>query len=361
MNFLTTHLKKLDWILIGSTILLVSIGLVSIYSSSRGDFLNFKKQLVFSFVGLFLMILISFLDWRALRENPYLILTLYSLCCLSLAGLFFFAPQIRGVRSWYKIGPFSIDPIEPTKLVLIILLAKYFSERHVEMYRIHHILISALYIFIPSFLTFFQPDLGSVLILISLWIAILIISGIKLKHFFLLCLTFFLIFILSWSFFLKDYQKKRILSFLNPHLEPLGTGWSQKQAQIAIGTGGIFGKGFKKGSQTQYGFLPVPQTDFIFSAIAEEMGLFGIAITLSLFFILIFRIIKIAFEKKGNFPRLFATGLTAFLISQIFVHCGMNLGILPIIGISLPFVSFGVSSLITLFSVLGILLSIMIH
>lgn len=358
------HLKKLDWILITCTLLLVGIGLLSLASSSGrvgGDFFNLKKQVIFFVVGLFSMLLTSFFDWRALNENPYLILTLYFLCCLALLGLFFFAPEIRGVKSWYKIGPLSIDPIEPTKLILIILLAKYFSQRHIEMYRIHHILLSGFYVLIPSLLIFLQPNLGSALILLFLWLAILIISGIKLKHFFLLSLLAILIFSLGWSFFLRDYQKKRILSFLYPHFEPLGTGWSQRQAKIAIGSGGIFGKGFKRGSQTQLGFLPVPQTDFIFAALAEEMGLLGVLVMFFLFSLLIFRIMKIAFKAKSNFPRLFTTGIAALFISQIFVHCGMNLGLLPIIGISLPLVSYGGSGLITLFIALGILQAIRIH
>jgi len=182
------HLKKLDWILIIVAILLVGIGLLSIYSSSlgKGDFLNFKKQLIFFGIGIFLMLLISFFDWRLLRENPHLILVLYFLCLFLLVGLFFFAPEIRGTRSWYKLGPVSLDPIEFTKIVLIILLAKYFSTRHIEMYRITHILISGLYIFIPSLLVLRQPDLGSVLILIFLWLGVLILSGIKISHFLIL-------------------------------------------------------------------------------------------------------------------------------------------------------------------------------
>lgn len=355
-------LKNLDWILITAVFLLVGFGLLSIYSSSIGkdDFSNFNKQIIFFAIGIFLMFFLSFFDWRVFQENSYLILIFYLLCLGGLAGLFFFAPEIRGVKGWYKIGPVSIDPIEFTKIILVILLAKYFSIRHVEMYRFKHILLSGFYILLPALLIFFQPDLGSVLILLLLWLGMLIISGIKLRHFLILALCGLLILILSWGFALKDYQKERIISFFIP-AEPLGISWSQNQAKIAIGSGGILGQGIGAGSQTQYGFLPEPQTDFIFSAIAEEMGLFGILIILFLFSVLIFRIIKIAFEKKGNFPRLFATGLIALLISQIFVHCGMNLGILPIIGIFLPFVSYGGSSLITLFSVLGILQSIKIH
>lgn len=354
------HLRKLDWILIVSALLLVGIGLLSIYSSSfgRGDFLNFKKQLIFLGVGLFLMILVSFFDWRTLRDDPYLILILYFFCLIFLAGLFFFAPEIRGVKGWYKLGPLSFDPIELTKLILIILLAKYFSMRHVEMYRFHHILISGFYLLLPTILIFFQPDLGSCLILLFLWIMILVISGIKIRHFLILCLCLLLILVFSWSFLLKDYQKARIISFLLPGFDPLGVSWSQNQAKIAIGSGGLFGQGIGKGSQTQYRFLPEPQTDFIFSAISEEMGLLGVGILLALFLILFWRIFKITITAKSNFPRLFAAGFAGILISQVFIHIGMNLGILPIIGIPLPLVSYGGSSLIITCIGLGILQSI---
>ncbi len=356
------HLKKLDWVLIIVAILLVGIGLLAIYSSSlgRGEFLNFKKQIIFFGIGIFLMFFLSFFDWRSLRENPYLILILYLLCLFGLFGLFFLAPEIRGVKAWYKLGKITIDPIEFTKIVLIILLAKYFSLRHVEMYRIRHILLSGFYILLPASLVFLQPDLGSVLILFALWIGVLIISGIKLRHFLILVFCLLLILILSWSTLLKDYQKERVLSFIYP-IEPLGISWSQNQARIAIGSGGIFGQGIGQGSQTQYGFLPEPQTDFIFAALAEETGLLGVTLLLFLFSILIWRILKIAISSQTNFPRLFASSLAILLISQIFIHIGMNLGILPIIGISLPLVSYGGSNLMATFIGLGILQSIKSH
>ena len=357
------HLKKLDWILITATVLLVGIGILSLYSSSlgRGDFLNFKKQIIFFGGGFFLMMSLSFLDWRSLREDPYLILILYFLCLAALVGLFFFAPEIRGVRSWYKVGPISIDPTEFTKIVLIILLAKYFSGRHIEMYRIRHILLSGFYVLIPALLIFSQPELGSILVLIALWVGILLISGIKIRHFLILCFCGLLVLILGWSAFLKDYQKERIINFIVPQIEPLGGAWSQTQAKIAIGSGGIFGQGLGKGSQTQYGFLPEPQTDFNFAAIAEEFGLVGVGILFFLFSLLIWRIIKITLSASSNFPRLFGTGLAIILISQIFINIGMNLGILPIIGIPLPLVSYGGSSLIMTFVGLGILQSIKSH
>jgi len=351
------QLKNLDWILIASSFLLIGFGLLSIYSSSLGknDFSNFKKQIVFFAVGAALMFFLSFFDWRTFRENSSLILALYFICLAVLVGLFFFAPSIRGVKTWYKIGNFSLDPIEFTKIVLIILLAKYFSMRHVEMYRVRHILFSGFFTFLPAVLIFFQPNLGSVLILVSIWLGILIISGIRLRHFLILLLCAFLVLVLSWNFLLKDYQKTRVISFISPQIEPLGINWNQNQAKIAIGSGKIFGQGIGQGSQTQYGFLPESQTDFIFSAIAEETGLTGVSFLLLLFLILIWRIFKIAFSSQTNFPRLFSAGLAILFISQIFIHIGMNLGLLPIIGISLPLVSYGGNGLISLLMGIGIL------
>ncbi|MBD3208171.1 MAG: rod shape-determining protein RodA [Candidatus Nealsonbacteria bacterium] len=355
-----THIKKLDWPLIIISLLLVGMGLLALFSASQESegLLDFKKQIIFLVIGLFLMVLVSFFDWRLLREDPYLILIFYALCLLLLGGLFFFAPEIRGVQGWYRIGAFSFDPIELTKVVLIVLLAKYFSSRHVEMYRVVHILISGFYVLAPSLLIFFQPDLGSVLVLLSLWIGILLISGIRLGHFVALILCGLLIFAVSWSTVLKDYQKERVLNFLQPQVsESLTVGWNQRQAKIAIGSGGFFGQGIGQGSQTQNGFLPEPKTDFIFSVIAEETGLIGVSFLLLLFALLIGRILKVSLNSQSNFCRLFAMGLSVLLLSQVFIHIGMNIGILPIIGIPLPLVSYGGSGLLSFFLALGILQS----
>jgi len=357
------HFKNFDWILMGSSLILVGIGLISIYSISlgRGDFLNFKKQIIFFSISLFAMIIFSFLDWRSFHENPYLILAIYSICIILLLGLFFFAPEIRGVKSWYKIGSISFDPIGITMITLIILLAKFFSMRHIEMYKLRHILLSGIYVFVPFILIARQPDLGSALVMLFLWIGVLIVSGIKLRHFLVLILLGVIVFSLSWSLFLKDYQKQRIVSFLAPNVETLGINWSQTQSKIAIGSGGIIGKGFSKGSQTQLGFLSEPYTDFIFSAIAEEFGLIGVSVLLMLFTVFIWRIMKIAISAKSNFPRLFAFGLAIILFFQVFIHIGMNLAILPVIGLPLPLVSYGGSNLLAIFIGIGLLQGIRTH
>lgn len=358
MGVFVNHLRKMDWSIMVSVVLLVFFGLSAIYSASlaKGNFLNLEKQIVFFAVGFLLMLLISLFDYRTLRNNSYFILILYFLCLALLAGLYFFAPEIRGTRGWYKIWILSLDPTEPTKIVLVILLAKYFSMRHVEMYKFRHIIFSGLYVFLPALLIFIKPDLGGVMVLVLVWLGILLISGIKIKHFLILLMCFILATGLGWQFLLKDYQRDRIISFIFPY-DPLGSSWSQNQAKITIGSGRLLGQGIGQGTQVQYGFLPEPHTDFIFSVIAEEWGLAGVLALFVLYTNLIWRTLKIAIDSHSNFPRLFASGFAIILIAQFFINVGMNLSILPVVGIYLPFISYGGSGLIGNFISLGILQS----
>ncbi|MEK7664190.1 MAG: FtsW/RodA/SpoVE family cell cycle protein [Patescibacteria group bacterium] len=352
------HFKKLDWVLIVTVVLITCFGLAGIWSAgfAKDDFSNFEKQVIFFIIGLVLMFLISFFNYGILRSNPYLILILYFLSLALLIGLQFFAPVIRGTKGWYKLGFLTFDPAEIVKIILIILLAKYFSMRHVEMYKLRHIMISGLYVFLPAFFIFLKPDLGGALILFVMWLGILIVSGIKLKHFLILSICFILVASFAFNFLLKDYQKERIISFLFPY-DVLGSSWNQTQAKITIGSGQIFGQGVANGSQVQYGFLPEPHTDFIFSVIAQEWGFLGISVFFVLYFILIWRILKVSAESELNFPRLFSVGFAIILISQFVINVGMNLSLLPVVGIYLPFVSYGGSGLIANFVSLGILQS----
>jgi rod shape determining protein RodA len=219
MGIFTNQFKKLDWGIIISAVLLVCFGLVAIYSTciAHNDFSNFEKQIIFFAVGFLVMIVISFFDYRTLRNNSYLILVLYGICLLMLAGLHFFAPNIRGTRGWYKIGVLSLDPIEPTKIVLMVLLAKYFSMRHVEMYKFRHIVFSGIYVLLPAMLIFIKPDLGGTMVILLIWLGILLVSGIKINHFLILFLCFVIVSGIAWNFFLKDYQKQRITAFIFPY------------------------------------------------------------------------------------------------------------------------------------------------
>lgn len=357
MNKIISKLKRFDWGMIVAILVLMGFSLSALYSISfsRSDFSNFKKQIIFFAIGIALMIGLSFFDFRFFKENSFGLLFVYFASILLLLGLFFFAPATRNVRRWYNIGPISFDPVESLKIVLIIVLAKFFSVRHISMYKFSHIILSGAYVLLPAIITFFQPDMGSALILIGLWIGILFVSGIKTKHFLILCLIGVLMATLAWTFLLKDYQKTRIVAFLEPKLDPQGINWNPEQAKIAIGNGGIWGKGKEGGSQTRLGFLPVPHTDFIFSSIAEERGFVGVIVLLSAFLLLIFRILKISVTGSDNFSRLFGAGLAIIILIQVFVNIGMNLGIFPIVGIPLPLVSYGGSNLVFTLVGLGIL------
>jgi rod shape determining protein RodA len=339
--------------------LLVFFGFAGIWSAglAKADFNNFYKQLIFFVVGFLVMVLVSKLDYRILRNNSSLILILYGICVLLLLGLHFFAPIIKGTRGWYKLGILSLDPIEPTKIVLIVLLAKYFSMRHVEMYKFRHIIFSGTYVLIPALLVFLKPDLGGTAVLVLIWLGILLISGIKVNHFLILSLCFLLVAGFSWQFLLEDYQKSRITAFIFPY-DYLGASWSQNQTKISIGSGQFFGEGLGRGSQVQYGFLPEPHTDFIFSVLAEEWGMAGVLALFVTYGFLVWQVLRVAIESRSNFPRLFATGYAVVLISQFFINIGMNLSLLPVVGIYLPFISYGGSGLLGNFISLGILQSI---
>ncbi|MDP2930568.1 MAG: FtsW/RodA/SpoVE family cell cycle protein [bacterium] len=355
----TKKLMGLDWYLIGSVLALSALGLMTIYSASsyQNDFLNFWKHALFLVIGIAIMIFLGSIDWRILRDGPYLIPFFYLLCLAGLTGLLFVKPAISGIRSWYNFGFFSIDPVEFVKLALIIFLAKYFSTRHVELYNMRHIFISGLYVFLPAVLIMLQPEFGSVIVLALLWIGALIVSGIKTKQFLIILLLGAILLALSWFFILKDYHKERIISFITPSFEPLDVGWNQAQAEIAIGSGGLWGKGFNRGTQIKYGFLPASQTDFIFAGIAEEWGMFGAGLVLAAFAVIIWRLVRTCLMSRSNFPRLFSVGLAIVIISHVIINIGMNLGLLPVVGIPLPLVSYGGSSLLVILSGLGLVLS----
>jgi len=355
-------IKKLDWVLAMSVFLLVMMGFLSIFSTSFAyDKSFFYKQLAFIVGGFFLMVIFASLDYRIFRNHPRLLIAFYVLSVLLLVGVLIFGKEIRGAASWFRIGPFNFEPVELTKLVMILILAQYFSLRHIELYRIRHIVISGIYIIIPACLVFFQPDLGSAAVLIFLWLGIMLIAGIKPRQLLVLFLIGVIILSAAWFLVLKNYQKERIISFVNPYLDPLGSGYHRIQSIIAVGAGKFWGRGLGHGSQSQLNFLPEQHTDFIFASIAEEWGFVGVVLVFILYFLLFFRIIKIALGSSNNFARLFCVGAAIVFLFQVFVNIGMNVGLLPIAGISLPFVSYGGSNLIISFVTLGIIQSIAVR
>ncbi len=352
--------QKFSFGLILPAIFLTLVGLLSIYSSSisRGDFSLFKKQIIWIAFSLVIFFLVSLLDLRFLKNNSKIILVIYGASLIALLGLLIIAPVVRGIKGWYQVGPFALDPEPLAAIILILLLSKFFSRRHEELSLFRTIIFSVSYALLPVFLILLQPDLGSALSFVAVWLGIVIFSGVRFKHLLFLGLIFILVSGFSWQFLLRDYHKQRILSFVNPQIDTQGISWSQNQSKIAVGSGGLLGKGMGKGSQTQHGFLSEPKSDFIFSAIAEEFGFLGSIVIISLLFCLLYLITQSAFLAQNNFLRLYSAGFAFLIISQSFINIGMCLGLFPVVGIPLPFVSYGGSYLLAFYLGLGILTSL---
>lgn len=353
-------LKSVDWRLFCPALVLSVVGLLSIYSSSvgRADFFDFKKQLVYFALSLLFFFLILRADIRFLKTNSHIVFAVYLLFFILLSGLFFVAPITRGIRGWYRLGPVSFDPEPLAAISLIILLSKYFSSRHTEIKSFKPILISAAYAGAPFALIFLQPDLGSAICFFAIWFGIIIFSGIRLKQLLIILLVLAVLAGFSWQFLLKDYQKTRVLSFLNPDFDPKGASWSVNQSRIAIGSAGFWGKGLGRGPQTQYGFLTEPKTDFIFSAWLEETGFWGAIILFGALFFLFRQMIALAFTQASNFGRLFAAGFAFLFFTQSSINIAMCLGLMPVIGIPLPLVSYGGNQLLAFYIGIGILNSL---
>jgi len=353
---------NIDWLLFLSIIPLLGAGLITMKGLSpaegiggeNGDY-YFNRQLIWIFLALVVFFIFSLVDWRFLKSGG-LLLSLLILSLISLVFLLILGIKTRGAASWFRFGAFSVSPADPIKLFLILVLAKYFSRRHIEIADIKHILISASYAVIPAALIFFQPDFGSAIIILAIWLGMVLVSGISKKHLFLFFLTTVFIFSAGWFFVLEPYQKERVLTFLDPLRDPQGAGYNALQSMIAVGSGQILGKGIGYGTQSRLEFLPEHQTDFIFAAFAEEWGFVGALAIIFLFGFAIWRVLKNAFNGQGNFERFFGIGLSVFLASHAVIHIGMNIGLLPITGIPLPFVSYGGANLLTVFAGLGILM-----
>lgn len=356
------HISRFDWLLAASVLLLIGIGVMSLYSlSGVSPFPFFERQLVWVGIGVCLLLASSFVDFRIFRTQSAAVLLFYAVSVLLLTAVLVAGIYVRGIRAWLTLGGVALQPVELAKLALVILLAKFFSKRHIEIYRIRHLLVSGLYMAVPMGLVLLQPDLGSAAVLFLIWAAVVLFSGMKVRHFFLLVFISCLAAFLAWQFALAPYQKGRIVSFLDPYRDPQGAGYQMIQSMIAVGSGQIWGKGLGYGSQSHLHFLPEPQTDFIFAAYAEEWGFVGTVILLGLFAVVLWRIIRIGVRAQDNFSRLYTLGFAALIFTQAFIHIGMNMGVLPVTGLPLPFVSYGGSSLVTLLIGVGIVQNIKIN
>lgn len=350
-----------DWPLFVGMLILIAVGLVAVWSFSPPNSNYFVRQITWILLGLVTFFALSALDYRVFRNHGLFLVIIYLLVVTFLAALLIFAPTTRGVKAWFRVGSAGVQPVEIAKLVLVLVLAKYFSRRHVEIARLKHLVISGLYVGVAVVLVLVQPDLGGALILMAIWLAVVTFSGIKLRH----LATFFILAALvsafSWFYLLEPYQKLRITSFINPYHDPRGAGYNTIQAMVAAGSGQLWGKGIGYGTQSHLNFLPEAETDFIFAAFVEETGFIGGFILLGLFGFILWRIIKIGVHSSDNFSKIFVLGFSALMFSEVFLHIAINLGLLPVTGIGLPLISYGGSSLITIMAGLGILESIRIN
>src|SRR3989338_2003639 len=351
------YLRDIDMTLFVSVLVLVLVSIINMYGISGGGGALFKKQVLILAIGSISMIFFSFFNYRYLKNYSLPALSLY-LLSLFLLGLTYYSQSVRGTNSWIIFGGLTFEPDELTKLCLIILMAKYFSHRHIHIYQFRHIVASGFYFIVPAILIINQPDLGSTIILGLIWGSLLLAAGINRKHILILSLIAAVVVYGSWSFVLKPYQKTRVLSFLNQGQDPLGSGYNLIQSKIAVGSGFWFGNGLGNGSQSNLGFLPEPYNDFIFSAFAEQFGFVGIIVILGLFMLMLYRILAIGLASISNFGKIFSIGLAVFIFSHIFVSAGVNIGLLPVTGLQFPFLSSGGSNLISIMAGLGILQSI---
>lgn len=348
-------------------ILITSIGILTIYSSTyqrEGKLWQviYKRQIFWVILGLVLFLIISNFNYRWLWDWTFF---LYALALCALLLVFVLGIVRLGAQRWLKLGWFNFQPSELAKLIMVIFLARYFSRKSVYSFSmlvnkfgiLRALVLPFIFVAIPVGLIMEQPDLGSAATILFILIAMLYLCGVRPKYIIIFLLIIVLSLPILWHF-LRDYQKGRLLVFLNPNIDPLGAGYTVIQSKIAIGSGGFFGKGWLSGTQSQLHFLPESHTDFIFATFAEEWGFWGSAALLVLYYFLIRQGIAISQRTSDPFGKFLALGISVMLGIQIFINIAMNMGLAPVVGLPLPLMSYGGSSILVTFISLGILANI---
>ncbi|OGG80257.1 hypothetical protein A3A39_03730 [Candidatus Kaiserbacteria bacterium RIFCSPLOWO2_01_FULL_54_13] len=360
MSHSTSSFAHVDWFLLVSALTISALGLVTMHSfpeSSPAGGAFFERQIVWIGAALCVFFVASLPEYRFLQRTPVVVVLFGSI--VGVLGLVFvFGTFVMGARERFDLGAFFVQPSDPAKIVLIVLLAKYFTRRHIEIAHARHIFVSGAYAFALSALVFFQPDLGSAIIITLIWLGVVLVAGISWRHLATLIVVAALLSGALWQWGLQPYQKERILTFLHPLTDIQGAGYNAYQSTVAVGSGELTGKGIGYGTQSKLQFLPEYETDFIFAAYAEEWGFLGVLLLFGLFTVVIVRILGAARRAGDNFTALFATGVAIYILAQFAIHVGMNIGLLPITGTTLPFMSYGGSHLLTEYAALGILMGL---
>lgn len=355
MKYFSRSLRTIDLFLLLPMLYIFLAGLLTMSSFHAGDSYLWKQGawILIALLGFFIA---SSFEYRFLKQTK-VVMILYVLVTVILLLLFIAGHVSKGAQSWFSFGGFSFQPADIMKLILIVTLAKYFSRRHIEIANIRHIIVSGIYALIPTILILLQPDLGSALVLAAIWFGMVLISGISKKHLFVVIAMSITIFLLAWNFAFKPYQKARIMNFVYPLQDIRGTGYNAYQSTIAVGSGGLFGKGLGYGTQSRLNFLPEYKTDFIFAAYAEEWGFIGSLLLVIMYALIMYTLATYALAADSTFEALFTYGVILWLMTHSIVNIGMNIGIMPVTGIPLPLMSYGGSHLLAEAVALGICLA----
>lgn len=352
-TYLRDHFGHIDWLLWAATLPIMAAGLVTIRSFG-GDSSLYFQQLIWIGLSLAVFFLAALGTYRFLRRRA-VVISIFILTLLSLVLVIIIGATSGGAQSWFDLGPLRVQPAEPAKLAIIIVLAKYFDRRHALIHNFRHIIVSGLYTFLIAGLVFLQPDFGSAIIIAAIWFGMILVAGISFRHILVIFLTGLAALALLWTLGFTAEQKERVTSFIQPTADLQGAGYNARQATVAVGSGQILGKGVGYGTQSRLQFLPEYETDFVFAAFAEEWGFVGVLILLFLYGILFWRIANLALAGETQFERLFGAGVFVYLLTHVVLHVGINLGLLPVTGTTLPFASYGGSHLLIEFLSLGIL------
>jgi len=355
--------RHFDYVLLLTVLLLLGYGIVMVYSATLADspkdapfFSTFPgHQAVFAVAGLVLLVIFTAVDAKIVQAAGYPIYAVNLLLLLSVAAI---GIRSHGAQRWIDVGFFRFQPSELAKLLVILTLAKFFADNQERLHHFRYVLLSLAIVAIPMVLVYVQPDFGTAMVLLAIWLGMAIMAGVRMAHLGLLGIGAALVGPLVWQF-MKDYQRTRLLIFLNPESDPSGEGYNMIQSRISVGSGGWVGQGLTHGTQSQLDFLKVQHTDFIFAVLGEELGFLGAMALFLLFLILLFRIVRAAAVQKDAFGRTFAAGVVSMILFQIFINVGMTIGIMPVTGIPLPFISYGSSNLLTTLMAFGLLQSLL--
>jgi rod shape determining protein RodA len=349
--------RDFDWLLLMLVLLICSLGVLEIYSATLHTKFEgmYLKQIYWVMAGVALMFVVSAVNYHALVDTvPWL----YSGAIVSLLAVLLFGRRYLGAKRWIQMPGFHFQPSEWVKLILILAVAKYFAEYQERDLPFKDLLKAAAIVGVPMLLVLKQPDLGTSLTYVPVAIMGLFLGGMRIKHAAAIVLVGAVLIIPVWKFGLKPYQKDRLVSFVEPAADAKGAGYQVIQSLVAVGSGGLWGKGIAKGSQTQGQFLPVPHTDFIFAAWSEEHGFIGAIFLLLLYFLVLMRLVSNAQTAPDRAGTFVVMGVVAVLVFHILVNVGMVVGFMPVTGIPLPFMSYGGSSVLFMFLSLGIVMNV---